>query len=79
MFTIAKRTDYGLMALSFVLWLPLPVVPFLSLETPEKAGLATALFGGAEVTFWLGAVLAGRDAASRFSRWRGRRRDASPQ
>ena len=67
--TIWTRSGVGLLALSVLLWVPLPVVPFLSLSGVEKAALAGGLVIGAEVAFWCGAALAGPEAARRARSW----------
>ncbi len=59
------KVGLGFLALSVVLWVPLPVVPFLPLSGAHQAALAGALVVSAEVAFWVGAVLAGPEAARR--------------
>ena len=66
---IGARAGVVLLGLSIALWLPLPVVPFLSLSGATKAGLAGGLVLGAEIAFWLGALLAGPEAARRVRSW----------
>lgn len=58
-----------LLGLSVVLWMPLPVVPFLSISGADKATLGGGLIVAAEVAFWLGAALAGPEAARRMRSW----------
>ena len=58
-----------LMGLSLALWVALPVVPFLPIETCVKAAVAGTQVVVAEVAFWLGAVLAGPAAARRMRSW----------
>ena len=57
------------MVLSLILWLLLLLVPFLPLNSAEKVSLAGAQVIVAEVTFWLGALLAGPAAARRMKTW----------
>ena len=65
----APRVGVLLMGSSLALWVMLPVVPFLSLETGTKATLAGGQVIVAEVIFWLGAVAAGPEAARRMRLW----------
>ena len=57
------------MGLSIALWLPLPVVPFLSLSGATKAATGAGLVGAAEIAFWTGAVLAGPEVVRRIRSW----------
>jgi hypothetical protein len=66
---IRARAGVVLVGLSLALWVPLPVVPFLPLSTGAKAALGGGLVVGAEIAFWLGAVLAGPEAARRIRSW----------
>ena len=75
----AARVGVILMGASLALWVALPVVPFLPLETGEKAALAGGQVIVAEVIFWLGAAIAGPEAARRIrSRWF-RKPDPAPE
>ncbi|MFC7373172.1 transporter suffix domain-containing protein [Fictibacillus iocasae] len=61
-----SKTKIGiiLVVFSFVPWLFIPFVPFLTfLSGSEKVSAAAALTIAAEVLFWGGALLAGKDAA----------------
>lgn len=73
--TAWTRLGVILMGLSLVLWLPLPVLPFLSMSAANKAALGGGLVVSAEVAFWLGAALAGPEAARRMRSWFRRDRD----
>ena len=66
---ISARAGVILLGLSLALWVPLPAVPFLPLSTGAKATLGGGLIVGAEIAFWLGAVLAGPAAARRTRLW----------
>jgi hypothetical protein len=63
------RTGIALMVISIVLWAPLLVVPFLPLALELRALLGGGLLVGAELFFWVGAVLAGPEALKRSWRW----------
>lgn len=49
------------MILSFALWLLIPFVPFIGLPGLAVAGVVVGLLVAAEVVFWVGVLLAGRD------------------
>jgi hypothetical protein len=55
------RTGVLLLVLSVVCWLLIPVVPLLGLRGAATAVAVGSLVVGAEIVFWLGLVLAGRD------------------
>ena len=63
------RVGVVLLALSLLLWVPLPVVPFLPLSPGAKAAVAAGLVVGAEIAFWAGAAMAGPEAARRTRSW----------
>ena len=66
----AARVGVIFMGASLPLWVALPIVPFLPLENGEKVAVAGGLVIVAEAVFWLGAVLAGSEAARRIrGRW----------
>jgi hypothetical protein len=72
------RIGIALLALSFALWLPLPLVPFLPIDIGAKTALGAGLFVAAEACFWLGAALVGPEALKRMRSWfRLRRRSLS--
>ena len=58
-----------LMGLSLALWVALPIVPFLPFQVGVKATVAGSQVVVAEVAFWLGAALAGPEAARRMRSW----------
>ena len=65
------RTGVFLIAISFVLWAPLPAVPLLPLSTPVRAGVGGGMLLGAEVAFWLGVVISGPQALQKLREgWR---------
>lgn len=68
-----SRAGLVLIALSFLLWGALPIVPFLPLPTEDRVALGATLFIVMEVVWWGGLALAGPAAARRFSRWWRRR------
>ncbi|MBW2290454.1 MAG: transporter suffix domain-containing protein [Deltaproteobacteria bacterium] len=69
-----------LLGLSVLLWAPIPVIPFLSISSASKAAVGGGLVVSAEIAFWLGAVLAGPEAANRMRSWfrRARKKNEEP-
>jgi hypothetical protein len=67
-----------LLVLSVVLWLPLPILPFLPIDGADQLAIAGGLVISAEVAFWTGAALAGPEAARRIRSW-WRRSDRGPK
>lgn len=55
-----------LLLLSLSLWLVPFIIPFTPLPLKLKAGVITGSLVVAEVIFWIGAVLVGKEAAARF-------------
>jgi hypothetical protein len=51
-----------LLTISTILWLVLPVVPFLPLDTGTKVGVGTGVFLVAEATGYPGLALLGKEA-----------------
>lgn len=68
---MSSRAGVGaaLVLFSFVLWAPLPVVPFLPIAAVGKTALAGSLFLGTELSFWVGVLLAGPVLVRRLWRW----------
>ena len=56
-----QKTGAFLFVLSTLLWLVIPVIPFLSLELGTKAGVGIAVFIAAEVTGYAGLALLGKE------------------
>jgi hypothetical protein len=63
------RLGVVLVAVSVVLWVLLPVIPFLPLSAEFRVGLGVGVLIGAEITFWAGAALAGPEALKRLKGW----------
>jgi hypothetical protein len=75
--TMKKKIGIAFIVLSFVLWILIPVIPFLSLSGAVKTAIVSGLFIGGEVFFWLGALLAGKDIVKTFIQkyWRKKEKD----
>ncbi|WNB91261.1 transporter suffix domain-containing protein [Bacillus sp. NEB1478] len=61
-----KSLGIILIITSFILWGFILVVPFLSFSGTTKTVLVTILVIAGEITFWLGAIFAGKDIVKRF-------------
>ncbi len=57
------------MAASLGLWALIPLVPFLPISGPQRLASGGAILVLAEVVFWIGAAMAGPDAARRMRSW----------
>jgi hypothetical protein len=70
---MSVRAGVLLITLSALAWLLIPAVPLLGLDRVGSATVAGGLVVGAEIAFWLGLVLAGRDTwkAAKEHGWRG--------
>ncbi|QPC45595.1 transporter suffix domain-containing protein [Mangrovibacillus cuniculi] len=63
------RTGITLIVLSTVLWILLVVIPFLPLTNHQKAlGISLSLLV-AEIFFWIGAILVGKEVAGKMRRF----------
>ncbi|MEC0092101.1 transporter suffix domain-containing protein [Paenibacillus macquariensis] len=56
----------GLLITSLSLWLIPVITPFTPLPTQIKAGIITGSIIIAEIMFWIGALLVGKEVASKF-------------
>ena len=72
------QMGWGLMILSALLWVVIPVLPFLPYSVKERVAAAAAILVVAEILFWGGAAMAGADAARRMRSW-WRRADTQPK
>ena len=66
---LVARVGVTLMVSSLLLWLVLPVLPFLSISGTAKATIATMTVVIAELAFWGGTALAGPTAVRRLRSW----------
>lgn len=58
----------GLVVFSFILFVLIPVVPFLPISTAMKGIAGTSLFIVSEIAFWLAVLIGGADLVKRISR-----------
>ncbi|PSB21683.1 hypothetical protein C7B65_03645 [Phormidesmis priestleyi ULC007] len=64
-----KNLGIGLILVSFLPWVTVAAVPFLAVSIAQKAVLVPVLLGSAEVMFWLGILIVGKEVAERYRRW----------
>jgi len=60
------KTGIVLLILSVILFLSLPVIPFLSIDGKTKISISTVIFILAEITFWTGGILLGKELFSKY-------------
>gem|GEM_PF-670262 len=66
---VIYRIGIGLIIASFVVWIVPPFAPFLPLSATAKTLTATGAIAAAEIMFWLGAVLIGKEAAAKLRKY----------
>ncbi|MBS9391092.1 MAG: transporter suffix domain-containing protein [Dolichospermum sp. WA123] len=65
-----QKLGLVLIIISFLPWLIIAViVPFLPISLAQKAILVPALLVLAEVLFWLGALLVGKEVVQKYRRY----------
>jgi len=60
------KTGIALITFSILLFLSLPVVPFLDVTAKSKITISTVVFILAEITFWSGGILLGKELFSKY-------------
>ena len=60
------RVGLIILAISLVFWAFLPIIPFLPLSAGKKTLIGGITFLLAEVTFWGGALLAGKEVVQKY-------------
>ncbi|MDQ0220430.1 transporter suffix domain-containing protein [Peribacillus cavernae] len=55
-----------LIIISFLLWLVPVIVPFLSITATVKVTLVTGALITAEILFWIGVAIVGKEVASKY-------------
>ncbi|ABO66863.1 transporter suffix domain-containing protein [Geobacillus thermodenitrificans] len=66
---VMYRIGIGLIIASFVVWIIPPLAPFLPLSAAGKTLVATGAIVAAEIMFWIGAVLVGKEAAAKLRKY----------
>lgn len=67
-----KRSRYfkwgiALLIICVVAFLAIPVVPFLNIGNEAKVTIAAVLFVIGEATFWVGALLVGKELLAKYT------------
>jgi len=60
------KTGVGLIIISIPLFLFLPAIPFLNIESAAKIKFSTVIFVVAEITFWVGGLLVGKELFTKY-------------
>jgi len=55
-----------LIVLSCLLFLTLPIIPFLKVDSKIKLSISTIVFLIAEITFWTGGLLLGKELFDKY-------------
>jgi len=58
---MAKLAGYIILGISILIWLMIPVVPFLGFSVAKIAGITTGLVIAGEITFYLSIFLIGKE------------------
>jgi len=58
-----------LVVTSCVLYVMIPIVPFLNMDREQKASVALTLFIASEVTFWSAAPILGKEFITKIRQW----------
>jgi ABC-type Na+ efflux pump permease subunit len=72
-----KNWGWGLVIISFIPWLSVAALPWLPLTNSQRLLASAVLIVMAEVLFWLGALIVGKQAINRYRQhlnWRSIRR-----
>ena len=64
--SILYKIGIGLLIISVLSWLIPLIIPFTDFPTKVKAGIITGGLIFAEVMFWVGALLVGKEVAAKF-------------
>lgn len=65
--TILYKVGIGLLIVALFCWLIALIAPFTPLSVKAKAGAITGAMIFAEIVFWIGALLVGKEVASKFT------------
>lgn len=64
-----QKLGLGLIIVSFVPWVAILFVPSLALTLAQKASIVPILAIVAEVIFWLGILVVGKEAARKYKQY----------
>jgi hypothetical protein len=74
---MVKLIGYVILGISIVIWLLIPVVPFLGFSVGKAAGITTGLIIAGEITFYLSIFLIGKEFLVKIKNWFKRRKAKS--
>ena len=69
-----KIIGYIILGISIVIWLLIPVVPFLGFSVGKAAGITTGLIIAGEITFYLSIFMIGKEFLVKIKNWFKRRK-----
>lgn len=64
-----KIIGYIILGISIVIWLLIPVVPFLGFSVRKAAGITTGLIIAGEITFYLSIFMIGKEFLVKIKNW----------
>jgi uncharacterized protein YebE (UPF0316 family) len=74
-----KIIGYIILGISIVIWLLIPVVPFLGFSIGKAAGITTGLIIAGEITFYLSIFMIGKEFLVKIKNWFKRRKSKPKQ
>ena len=74
---MVKLAGYIILGISVIIWLMIPVVPFLGFSVAQIAGITTGLVVAGEITFYLGLFLVGKEFLVKLKNWFKRRKESA--
>ena len=76
---MTKIIGYIILGISVLIWLMIPVVPFLGFSVAKVAGITTGLIIAGEITFYLSIFLIGKEFLVKIKNWFKRRKSKSTE
>lgn len=76
---MTKIIGYIILGISVLIWLMIPVVPFLGFSVAKVAGITTGLIIAGEITFYLSIFLIGKEFLVKIKNWFKRRKSQATE
>ncbi|MBL7968104.1 MAG: transporter suffix domain-containing protein [Prolixibacteraceae bacterium] len=76
---MTKIIGYIILGISVLIWLMIPVVPFLGFSVAKVAGITTGLIIAGEITFYLSIFLIGKEFLVKIKNWFKRRKSKAAE
>jgi len=76
---MTKIIGYIILGISVLIWLMIPVVPFLGFSVAKVAGITTGLIIAGEITFYLSIFLIGKEFLVKIKNWFKRRKSQASE